>query len=833
MYKNKSIIQQAIREFFKTFSEIIFSLSLTIRKCPDSPIVQKEFPCKDRYQNRNRIFAPMNYLDSLNTAQREAVINTEGPTMVIAGAGSGKTRVLTYRIAYLINKGVDPFQILALTFTNKAAKEMKERIASIIGSSEARNIWMGTFHSIFARILRVESEKLNYPSNFSIYDTQDSRNLIKTIVKEMGLDDKLYKPNYVQNRISAAKNNLISPKAYRDHPEIMSDDEMGGRPKLVDIYYEYNRRLFKSAAMDFDDLLYKTNVLLRDFPEVLHKYQHKFRYLLVDEYQDTNFSQYLIVKKLAALNENLCVVGDDAQSIYGFRGANIQNILNFKKDYPEYGLYKLEQNYRSTKRIVGAANSVIDKNRDRIKKEVWTSNDEGEIIRVVRNLSDNEEGMFVANDIFQEKNNARVDNKSFAILYRTNSQSRSMEEALRKVNIPYRIYGGLSFYQRKEIKDLLAYYRLTANPNDEESLKRVINYPTRGIGKTTLEKITIKANELDKSMWEVMTTFRDQLDVNSGTKAKLANFTTMMKSFAAQLQTEDAASLAEHIAKSTGLLRELYADKSPEGLSRFENIQELLNGIKEFTESERPEFEGKKPTLSDFLLDVALLTDADQDDEDDDKVSLMTIHASKGLEFPYVYIVGLEENLFPSQLSLNERSELEEERRLFYVALTRAEIKVTLTYAMSRYRYGSLNYCEPSRFIEEIDTQFVHLPETEERRAPTTFDETPWGGGFGSGGGNSFAKRQKFKRKEEPKPQTTAPSVPKNLKKVSQTSGTTGATLPPGSVVVGTKVSHAKFGKGKVVNIEGNSPNEKATVFFPTVGQKQLLLKFAKLEIVE
>ncbi|MGB6036398.1 MAG: 3'-5' exonuclease, partial [Cryomorphaceae bacterium] len=453
--------------------------------------------------------------------------------------------------------------------------------------------------------------------------------------------------------------------------------------------------------------------------------------------------------------------------------------------------------------------------------------------RVVRNLSDNEEGLFVANDIFQEKNNAQLDNKSFAILYRTNSQSRSMEEALRKLNIPYRIYGGQSFYQRKEIKDLLAYYRLTANPNDEESLKRVINYPTRGIGKTTLEKITIKANEQDKSMWEVMTTSLNELEVNSGTKNKIANFTTMMRSFSAQLQSEEAATLAEHIAKSTGLLRELYADKTPEGLSRFENIQELLNGIKEFTESERPEFEGKKPTLSEFLLDVALLTDADQNDDDDNKVSLMTIHASKGLEFPYVYIVGMEENLFPSQLSLNERSELEEERRLFYVALTRAEVKVTLTYAMSRYKYGSLNYCEPSRFIDEIDTQYVDLPAVEERKAPTSFDETPWGGGFGSSGGNSFARREKFKRKTDTKPQTPQPSIPKNLKKVSQTSTVQGSTLEPGSVVVGTKVAHAKFGKGKVVNIEGEAPNEKATVFFPTVGQKQLLLKFAKLEIVE
>ena len=773
----------------------------------------------------------MEYLNSLNDAQKQAVVNTEGPSMVIAGAGSGKTRVLTFRIAYLINKGVDPFNILALTFTNKAAREMKERISAIVGGSEARNIWMGTFHSIFARILRFEADKLNYPSNFSIYDTQDSRNLIKSVIKEMGLDDKLYKPNFVQNRISAAKNNLISPSAYRDHPEIMSDDEVSGRPKLVEIYTEYNKRLFKAGAMDFDDLLYKTNVLLRDFPDVLHKYQHKFRYLLVDEYQDTNFSQYLIVKKLAALNENLCVVGDDAQSIYGFRGANIQNILNFKKDYPDYKLFKLEQNYRSTKNIVGAANSVIDKNRDRIKKEVWTSNESGEIIRVVRNLSDNEEGLFVANDIFQEKNNNQLSHKSFAILYRTNSQSRAMEEALRKINIPYRIYGGLSFYQRKEVKDLLAYYRLTANPNDEESLKRVINYPARGIGKTTIEKLTITAAEQDASLWDVMTKHRDIVPVNEGTKKKLDGFVTMMKSFSAQLNTTDAATLSEHIAKSTGLLRELYADKTPEGLSRFENLQELLNGIKEFTESERPEFEGRKPGLSDFLLDVALLTDADQSDDDDDKVSLMTVHSAKGLEFPVVYIAGLEENLFPSQMALNERSELEEERRLFYVALTRAEKKVTLTYAMSRYRYGSLNYCEPSRFIEEIDSSFVDLPEVEERPSKS-FDETPWGG-LGFNRSESSRPKPRFKSSPSKKPEAPKPVVPRNLKRVSQVSTPSGSTLPPGSVVVGTKVAHAKFGKGKVVNIEGDSPNEKATVFFPSVGQKQLLLKFAKLEIVD
>jgi len=778
----------------------------------------------------------MNYLDELNPAQKAAVEHTDGPSMVIAGAGSGKTRVLTYRIAHLINKGVDPFNILSLTFTNKAAREMKERIGLLIGGTEARNIWMGTFHSIFARILRVEAEKLNYPSNFSIYDTQDSKNLIKTIVKEMALDDKLYKTGFVQSRISGAKNNLVSPKAYRENVEIMSDDEVSGRGKLFEIYAEYNRRLFKASAMDFDDLLYKTNVLLRDFPETLHKYQHKFHYLLVDEYQDTNFSQYLIVKKLAALNENLCVVGDDAQSIYGFRGANIQNILDFKKDYPDYKLFKLEQNYRSTKTIVAAANSIIGKNRDQIKKKVWTDNDTGEIIKVHRALSDNEEGNYVANDIFSEKNNNQLANSSFAILYRTNSQSRSMEEALRKLNIPYRIYGGLSFYQRKEIKDLLGYFRLTANPNDEESFKRVINYPTRGIGKTTLEKVNIKARELGISPWRVITEELHQLPVNGGVKKRLSDFSTMIQSFRADLEKVEAFTLAETIAKSTGLLRELYADKTPEGLSRFENIQELLNGIKEFTESDRPEFDGEKPTLSDFLLDVALLTDADQDDDDKNKVSLMTIHAAKGLEFPYVYVVGLEENLFPSQLSLSERSELEEERRLFYVALTRAEKKATLTYALTRYRYGQLNHSEPSRFLDEIDPDFVDMPETLEpyEERDTGFGENSWSGFGGSGRTQhkTYKKPAGTKSTQKSKPEQKKPPVPKNLKRVSATSNIKGGTVEPGSVVAGTQVEHEKFGKGKVLNVEGQIPNEKATVFFPSVGQKQLLLKFAKLKVL-
>ncbi len=779
----------------------------------------------------------MDYLKELNPAQRAAVENTEGPSMVIAGAGSGKTRVLTYRIAHLINKGADPFTILALTFTNKAAREMKERISLLIGGTEARNIWMGTFHSIFARILRIESEKLNYPSNFSIYDTTDSKNLIKAIIKEMGLDDKMYKPGYVLNRISSAKNSLISAKAYAQHPEITADDETSGRPKMALIYREYNLRLFKSSAMDFDDLLYKTNVLLRDFPETLHKYQHKFKYIMVDEYQDTNFSQYLIVKKLAALNENLCVVGDDAQSIYGFRGANIENILNFKKDYPDYGLYKLEQNYRSTKNIVAAANSIIAKNRNQIEKKVWTDNGSGELIRVVRSLSDNDEGLFVSNDIFSNQAETGDAYRDYAILYRTNSQSRAMEEGLRKLNIPYRIYGGQSFYQRKEIKDILAYYRLTANPHDEESFKRVVNYPARGIGKTTLEKMAVAADAAKVSLWSVITENLDSLPVNAGTRKKLDEFAVMIKSFRAEAEKTDAASAAEHIAKSAGLLRELYADKSPEGLSRYENVQELLGGIREFAENEENTADGEKPKLADFLVDVALLTDADQEDGDDNKVNLMTIHASKGLEFGHVYIVGLEENLFPSQLSLSERSELEEERRLFYVALTRAEKRAVLSYAMSRYRYGQLNHCEPSRFIEEIEPDFLDMPELRSARPHRerfdSFDETPWGGGSSPFGKSGYT-RNTSPQKSEPRRPTPAPptSGGKQLKRVTQarTQGAPDADTGSSSadIVTGARVEHAKFGKGKVLNVEG----EKATVFFPSVGQKQLLLKFAKLKVL-
>lgn len=772
----------------------------------------------------------MDFLQQLNEAQKEAVINYKGPSMVIAGAGSGKTRVLTYRIAYLIKEGVDPFNILALTFTNKAAREMKERISNIVGESDAKNIWMGTFHSIFARILRVEADKIGYPRNFTIYDTQDSKNLLRNIIKELGLDEKIYKTGLVYSRISSAKNNLISARSYINNDDIVAQDRMSAKPKIGEIYIQYEKRCFQAGAMDFDDLLFKTNILLRDFDEVLLKYQHRFKYILVDEYQDTNFSQYLIVKKLAALNENLCVVGDDAQSIYAFRGANIQNILGFQKDYPDFKQYKLEQNYRSTKMIVNAANSVIEKNRDQIKKEVWTSNIEGNRIPVIQTSTDNEEGKIIAQDIYDKKAEAGAENKDFAILYRTNAQSRAFEEALRKQNIPYKIYGGLSFYQRKEIKDLLAYFRLTANHKDEESLRRVINYPKRGIGKTTMEKVALTANEKGAALWEVLDTpEKYELHLPSGTRRKINEFTTMIKSFRSELEKKNAYDLGSHIAQSSGIMKELYSDKTPEGISRHENLQELLNGLKEFAEAgteEEPNY------LSDFLVDVALLTDADNESEEDfDKVSLMTIHAAKGLEFPYVYIVGLEENLFPSQMALNTRSELEEERRLFYVALTRAEKAATLSYAKTRYRWGNLIMCEPSRFIEEIDPDFVELPE-EDDVFSGSFDETPWDSPFPSGKTKSKkqnSKKESSRTKKEPPKRFGR----KKLVKMSSAQSSGAQKTNEEDIQVGTSVKHGRFGKGKVINLEGNPPNIKATVFFPSVGQKQLLLKFAKLEVLD
>ncbi|MFM7667865.1 MAG: ATP-dependent helicase, partial [Bacteroidota bacterium] len=612
----------------------------------------------------------MSYLNELNASQREAVEQIDGPLMVIAGAGSGKTRVLTYRIAYMIENGVDPFNVLALTFTNKAAREMTERIGKIVGPSEAKNITMGTFHSVFSRILRFNADRLGYPTNFTIYDTQDSKSLIKDIIKELNLDDKAYKPSSVLGRISSAKNNLVSADMYAQNEEILFEDNQAKRPLISTIYKTYENRCRKAGAMDFDDLLFQTHVLLRDFPEVLAYYQHKFQFILVDEYQDTNYAQYLIVKKLAATNENICVVGDDAQSIYSFRGANIQNILNFKVDYPDFKLFKLEQNYRSTKNIVEAANSIISKNKDQIKKTVWTDNNDGAKITVIRTLTDNEEGKIIAGKIFDTKQSTAISFNDIAVLYRTNRQSRAFEEALRKFNIPYKIYGGISFYQRKEIKDLLAYFRLTTNPSDEEALKRIINYPRRGIGKTTEENLIIAANNNSVSIWEVLVNL-DQygLNFNKGVRDKLYEFVTMIRSFQAQLHSLNAFQLAETIAKSSGILKELKAekDKGPEEVERFQNIEELLSGIQEFVNSSE-----EVKTLSDFLLDVALLTDADEDkNEERNHVTLMTIHSSKGLEFPYVFIFGMEENLFPSQIALNSRTELEEERRLFYVALTR------------------------------------------------------------------------------------------------------------------------------------------------------------------
>lgn len=761
-------------------------------------------------------------LKDLNNIQQEAVKQTDGPVMVIAGAGSGKTRVLTYKVAHLINKGVDSFNILALTFTNKAAREMKERITELVGP-DAKNVWMGTFHSIFARILRVEGHRLGYPTNFTIYDTEDAKRLIKSIIKENNLEDKVYAANFVLNRISGAKNNLIAPEEYNSNIELQSSDKSAGKPEIGKLYTIYNSRLKKADAMDFDDLLFNTNILFRDFEDALYKYQHKFQYILVDEYQDTNYSQYLIVKQLAANNENICVVGDDAQSIYAFRGANIQNILNFKDNYPDHKIFKLEQNYRSTQNIVNAANSIIANNKEQIQKNVWTNNDEGEKIKLIRAGSDKEEGLMIADSIFGHVMNEHIKHESFAILYRTNAQSRSMEEALRKKNIPYRIFGGLSFYKRKEVKDILAYFRLVINHNDEDALRRTINYPARGIGNTSLERVTIAAKESGKSFWKVIENLGQyQVNINSGVRAKIDAFVIMIKSLRAQMDTLDAYELAKLIASSSGIMKELYTDKTPEGVSKYENIEELLNAIKEFTETELTveEIEEREGNitrgLAEFMQDVALITDADtKDKEGGNYVSLMTIHAAKGLEYPYIYIVGLEENLFPSIMSLNSRSDLEEERRLFYVALTRAEKQLHISFAENRYKWGNLTICEPSRFIEEIDEKFIDRPRKASMINPS------------------------LGKKEIEKKRTNVVSASqiqtKNLKKVGTATRAAAFKSDPALIEKlqnGMEVEHAKFGKGKVVALEGDGGNKKATVFFQQVGQKQLLLKFAKLKIL-
>ncbi|NDI98815.1 UvrD-helicase domain-containing protein [Flavobacterium sp. LaA7.5] len=772
------------------------------------------------------------YISQLNEAQQAPTLQKDGPMIVIAGAGSGKTRVLTMRIAYLMSQGVDAFNILALTFTNKAAREMKKRIADIVGSSEAKNLWMGTFHSVFAKILRFEGEKLGFPSNFTIYDTQDSVRLISAIIKEMQLDKDIYKPKQVLNRISSYKNSLITVKAYYNDPDLQEADAMSKKPRLGEIYEKYVERCFKAGAMDFDDLLLRTNELLNRFPEVLMKYQNRFKYILVDEYQDTNHSQYLIVRALSDRFQNICVVGDDAQSIYAFRGANINNILNFQKDYDNVQMYRLEQNYRSTKNIVEAANSIIDKNQIKLDKVVWTANDEGPKIKVHRSLTDGEEGRFVASTIFEQKMQHQMKNGSFAILYRTNAQSRAMEDALRKRDIPYRIYGGLSFYQRKEIKDVLAYLRLVINPKDEEALMRVINYPARGIGGTTLEKLTVAANHYGRTVFEVMENLdRIDLKFNSGTKNKLQDFVTMIKSFQVIDQSQDAFFLAEHVTKKTGLIQELKKDATPEGIARIENIEELLNGIKDFIEGQK-EVDGARGALSEFLEDVALATDLDKDTGDDDRVALMTIHLAKGLEFPYVFIVGMEEDLFPSAMSINTRSELEEERRLFYVALTRAEHQAYLTYAQSRYRWGKLVDSEPSRFIEEItDTYLEYLTpiETGYRYKPMINSDI-----FGD---VDKSKLRQVKPTSGTPPKWITDNDPKpdaNIRRLKPMSrpAPSGNAMPDTKLIIGNVVMHERFGKGEVLNLEGIGADKKAEIKFEVGGIKKLLLRFAKLDVI-
>lgn len=776
------------------------------------------------------IYGLEKYINELNEAQKAPVLHKDGPLMVIAGAGSGKTRVLTYRIAYLMSQGVDAFNILALTFTNKAAREMKNRIASIVGDGEAKNLMMGTFHSVFAKLLRFDGDKLGFPSNFTIYDTQDSQRLISAIIKEMGLDKDIYKYKQVQNRISSYKNSLITVKAYYNSPDLVESDAMAKRPRMGEIYKNYVDRCFKAGAMDFDDLLLRTNELLTRFPEVLAKYQDRFRYILVDEYQDTNHSQYLIVKALSDRFQNICVVGDDAQSIYSFRGANISNILNFQKDYGKVGMYRLEQNYRSTKNIVNAANSIISKNKNQLEKVVWTSNEEGPLIKVHRSPTDAEEGRFVAGSIFEHKMQEQLSNGNFAVLYRTNSQSRAIEDALRKRDIPYRIWGGLSFYQRKEIKDVLSYLRLVVNPKDEEALNRIINFPTRGIGQSTMDKLTVAANHYNRSVFEVMEHLdRIDLKINSGTKRRLGDFVAMIKSFQIMNESADAFTLAEHVAKKTGILLEFKKDGTPEGIGKMENIEELLNGIKDFVEGQK-ELADSKGDIGEFLEDVALATDLDKDTGDDDRVALMTIHLAKGLEFPYVYIVGMEEDLFPSGMSMNTRSELEEERRLFYVALTRAEKQAYLTFTQNRYRWGKLIDAEPSRFIEEIDEKYVeNLTPVTSYRYKSLIDA------------DIFGDVDKSRLRQLKPVQGTPPSGNRpnegQLRKLRKLKpelavpvGNTNEVDP--NLTEGSLVNHSRFGKGQVLKIEGAGNDRKAEIKFDKGDIKKLLLRFAKLEVL-
>lgn len=756
----------------------------------------------------------MDYLAGLNEPQRQAVLHTEGPLMIIAGAGSGKTRVLTYRTAHLIQQGIDPFQILLLTFTNKAAGEMRHRIESVIGK-EAKNIWMGTFHSVFAKILRFEGEKLGYTSNFSIYDTDDSKSLLRTIIKELNLDDKVYKVNLVLNRISGAKNRLISPEQYLNSAILGEEDRMARIPKMGEIYRTYCIRCFQANAMDFDDLLYQTNILFRDHLDVLNKYQHKFKHVMVDEFQDTNVSQYLLTKKLAAVHRNICVVGDDAQSIYAFRGADIQNILNFERDYADLTTIKLEENYRSTKNIVAVANSIISRNKNQLEKNVFTSNEIGDQIEIIRAGSDNEEGRMIASTIFETKQKEGLHWSDFAILYRTNAQSRSFEESLRRLNIKYRIIGGLSFYQRKEIKDVLGYLRFVVNQQDEEAFKRIINLPKRGIGDTTIAKIAVTAAENNCSIWDVISNIQTYQGAR-GTAA-IENFADLIKSFKIMTEVEhkDAYEIANHVAKASGLLRELYEDKTVEGLARYQNLQELLNAIKQFVDD--PENEDK--SLATFLQSVSLLTNADtqEDPNDRDKVTLMTVHSAKGLEFKHVFLVGLEEDLFPSQMMLQSQADLEEERRLFYVAVTRAEKKLMISYAESRYQFGRLKSCEPSRFLDEIDSAYLKMAKTPGKKEVQAFRPVQKTGFVSS---------------------STSPSAAQLIQKPKQNANyqhvASSNFIPtdPLKLEAGQQVEHQKFGFGLIKKIEINGAERKAVIDFEKgVGEKTLLLSFAKLMV--
>jgi DNA helicase II / ATP-dependent DNA helicase PcrA len=742
-------------------------------------------------------------LSHLNKAQQEAVTSTEGPYMVIAGAGSGKTSVLTHRVAYLLEEAnIAPCNILSLTFTNKAAKEMRHRIEKIVGPA-AKHLWLGTFHSIFGRILREEAVHLGYPRSFTIYDTDDSKSLLRSIVKEMNLDDKVYKNNVILARISGAKNRLITAQAYADSPIYQADDESARKPRMSEIFLKYTDRCFKAGAMDFDDLLLNTYQIFNQHHEVLRKYQESFQYILIDEFQDTNLVQYAIVKDLAMLHKNICVVGDDAQSIYAFRGADILNILNFKNDYPTLNTIKLEQNYRSTQHIVNAANSIIRHNKAQLNKKVWTDNDMGEPLGLVRAATDAEEGRLVAASIFENRANQKLCNNDFAILYRTNSQSRSIEEALRKINLSYRIIGGVSFYQRKEVKDLLAYLRLLINPNDEAALKRIINLPKRGIGLGNVDKMVATATEHAITLWEVACNASRFLGSRVG--HSIEQFTAMVQQVAAELSEKDAYDIASQIAKRSGLLKELYEDKTVEGLGRYENVQELLSGIKEFTTNA----ENRDVSLGAFLQEIALVTSADEADQGHtDNVTLMTIHAAKGLEFAYVYVVGMEEGLFPSQLMLESQVDLEEERRLFYVAITRARKKVFLTYALSRYRFGRLKHCEPSRFLAEIDPAYLQT-------------SNQW---LSQGDDNTRYAHQLVRR--------TAKDTQRTLQHLRPTIPTDFYPSDTTHIEVGMRVEHPKFGRGVVRQLDMSNADRRAKIYFDDFGEKTLLLSFAKLKIL-